>query len=214
MLCKKLKKYTPYPPFIGRYPSNPKSPYGMEALPKRLGQECTHSCPGEDTSSLKKCVLTPAFVGIGLSLLISLGPKSQKLDKTSGWQAFTMLAVNAFTAVASIGVALYIFIELTDNGEDLVRTLVPIGIAVITLITLFGSVFTMVYRLFPDSFKGEVGDDFLTQFLSFIYLSVTTFATASVGDIMPATIGTRMLISTEVLFFIFIFTMGIALFVK
>jgi hypothetical protein len=87
----------------------------------------------------------------------------------------------------------------------------PIGGALVTIILFFAADYLLLYRFFPDSFKGEVGDDLGTQLFSFIYLSITSLATANLGDIMPDSITARALIATEIAFNLFTLATAIQL---
>ena len=87
----------------------------------------------------------------------------------------------------------------------------PIGGALASVILLFTSEYLLLYRFFPSSFKGDVGDNLITQFLSFLYFSITTIATANLGDILPDNLTARALIATEIAFNLFTIAIGIQL---
>lgn len=206
-MARKNSAYGPYSPYNKPYPPNPT----CYPVPESPVPSSSFGCWVHAYTSPSLWLLAPAVLEIGAFLAVSASVR-KRLSKEIMEPRLSLFAIDTFTLVASIGVALYIFLELADNGENPVQAFIPIGLAIGVVILLFASAFTAAYRLFPKSFKGDVGQDIMTQFFSFLYLSINTFATAGDGDIFPATTGTKMLVSLELLFFVYIIALGIALF--
>lgn len=122
-------------------------------------------------------------------------------------------AVVIYSIIATAGVSYYVFRVLTAANGHVITAFIPVASAITVLILYFAAAYTLEYNLVPGSFTGDhIGNDIVTELMTFVYFSITTFATASMGDFAPVSNGSRILVSLEVLFFIFIFTMGIVFF--
>ncbi|MEZ4893272.1 MAG: DUF1345 domain-containing protein [Saprospiraceae bacterium] len=83
-----------------------------------------------------------------------------------------------------------------------------IGMSIVLFIISYAIDFYCLYQINPDSFHGLTQPANLTNdFLSFFYYSVTTFTTAGLGDIVPASASARLFTSAELIisFFFTIF---------
>ncbi|GAB6172614.1 hypothetical protein JCM15765_20920 [Paradesulfitobacterium aromaticivorans] len=164
---------------------------------------------GTGSPSGKSLLLGPVLLGTGISLVIAGDGREVEADAKG-----VMLAINLYSVFAAAALGAYILLEIVDHDSKPTDGLIPIGLAFNLCMLYFASVYDMVYTLFPQSFTGKIGETSLEKFFSFVYFSIMTFATAGSGDIVPETIGTRMLVSMEVLFFIFIATLGVSFFVQ
>jgi len=205
-------KYVPsytYPPPLGRYPLNSNYPNGL-SRPVKL-DKLRPLLKGTGVTS-KLWLVAPAVFGTGVAVWLSLQPDQSLFEQPESAKAL-LLAVDVFTTGATLGLVLYIFTVFQDLKKNPVVGLFLICLALFTTIWLYAGVYLFIYRLFPKSFKGEdIGDKWVTQFFSFLYLSITSFSSSSSGDIVPTTISTRMLISIETLFFLFTVVLSISLF--
>ncbi|MEK3837949.1 MULTISPECIES: ion channel [unclassified Paenibacillus] len=100
---------------------------------------------------------------------------------------------------------LFIFHEIRDSNNKEVRmqqTLVRISIAAFTCILFFTVVYTSIYKLFgQSSFQGEgLGQDLLSQLITFLYFSVATFTTVGYGDIAPIDNTSRLVVVMQICF--------------
>ncbi|MFC6648829.1 two pore domain potassium channel family protein [Paenibacillus rhizoplanae] len=100
---------------------------------------------------------------------------------------------------------LFIFHEIRDSNSKEVRlqqTLVRISIAAFTCILFFTIVYTSIYKLFgQSSFQGEgLGQDLLSQLITFLYFSVATFTTVGYGDIAPIDNTSRLVVVMQICF--------------
>lgn len=158
----------------------------------------------------KAWLLIPAALFTGVFLAFSTqteeNPQAGRTPLLSG------LFINSLTLAASLGIAVFIYLELTEHEQNLLAAFVPVSIGVSVLMVLFAAAYTLTYRIFPDSFEGIIGGDLATQFNAFLHLSINTFATAGDGGITSVLPGARMLVNLELLFFIYIILLGLALF--
>ncbi|WP_340025555.1 ion channel [Paenibacillus sp. FSL K6-1096] len=100
---------------------------------------------------------------------------------------------------------LFIFHEIRDSNSKEVRlqqTLVRISIATFTCIIFFTVVYTSIYKLFgQSSFQGKgLGQDLLSQLVTFLYFSVATFTTVGYGDIAPIDNTSRLVVVMQICF--------------
>ncbi|MCB0523666.1 MAG: two pore domain potassium channel family protein [Saprospiraceae bacterium] len=83
-----------------------------------------------------------------------------------------------------------------------------IGMSIVLFIISYAIDFYCLYQINPDSFHGLTQPaNLANDFLSFFYYSVTTFTTAGLGDIVPASASARLFTSAELIisFFFTIF---------
>jgi hypothetical protein len=157
------------------------------------------------------CLLLPVGIGTVIALLIAFN-----LDCLDAAEQFPcqkgVSAIVIYTVFTSLTLSLYVYDTLNDHIDNLLTCYLPLFIGVGALLLYFGTAYFLLFRLDPNSFSGDLGDDPATQFLTFIYYSITTFATAQDGDIKAHSLAAKSLVSMEVLLFIYIFTLGIVLF--
>lgn len=177
-----------------------------------------YSCTREPLEPLANCLESSAIwllapAGIGIAVVLPLAFGSHDLDESD--QKSSQKGVGAtviYTAFATLTLSLYVYYTLNDHNDHLLTSYLPLSIGLATLILFYGAVYFLLYRLDEHSFSGDLGDDLVSQFLTFIYYSITTFATAQDGDIRAHTLSAKSLVGMEVLSFIYIFTLGIVLF--
>lgn len=157
------------------------------------------------------CLLIPA--GIGTVIAILIGYNSDCLDESAQMPFLKGVStIVIYTAFTTLTLSLYVFDTLNNHKDNLLGSYLPLSLGIGALILYYGAAYFLLYRLDPASFIGDLGDDPTTQFLTFVYDSIITFATAQDGDIRARSLSAKSLVSMEVLFFIYIFTLGIVLF--
>ncbi|KLU60810.1 hypothetical protein CEB3_c27830 [Peptococcaceae bacterium CEB3] len=160
-------------------------------------------------------LLLPAAFGAVIALVAAFSPRKERVIRRWGGPLALQLAVNIYTGFSVLGVAVYVFQVLRDSGRKnrsaLARVL-PLAVAIPLNILFFASVYNFMYRYFPQSFKGDIGTEAPVELFSFLYLSMTAISTGGMGDILPTVVSTRMLLSMETLFNLFVLSMGISLF--
>ena len=155
-------------------------------------------------------LLSPALIGTAGALFLSLFSDCNHFVERCGESIFK-LALVAYALGATVAASFAIADVLKNSKDPQARLLYPIEGALVAVILLFAAEFLLLYRFSPDSFTGEIGDDFWTQLFSFLYLSVTSIATADLGDILPANVTARALIGIEIAFNLFTLATGIQL---
>ena len=203
--------YSPYP---GSYPSN-------YTNPNFLGNKRTATVPskapdphvnGKAVAASNVWLLAPALVGTGAYFFFTFmsGDGAVCGEKEKSIQG--MIGSIVYTCIATAGISFYVYnVLIATNGHPL-NGFLPVSGAIATLILYYAAVYNWVYRMNPKSFTGDIDGNPLNEIVTFIYFSITTFATAGMGDMAPITKTAKILVSLQVLFFVFIFTMGIVFF--
>lgn len=117
-----------------------------------------------------------------------------------------MRALILIVALASmLFYVLFIFHQIKESNSKEVRmqeTLVRISIAAFTCIIFFTVVYTSIYKLFgQSSFDGNgLGEDLLSQLITFLYFSVATFTTVGYGDVAPVDNTSRLVVVMQISF--------------
>lgn len=202
--------YAPYP---GSYPSNYTNPNFLGN--KRVAVPSKASNPvvaGKAVAASNVWLLVPAIVGTGAYFFFAFldGDTAECGEKEKSIQG--MLGSIVYTCIATAGISFYVYnVLVASNGHPL-NAFLPVASAISLLILYYAAVYNWVYRMNPKSFSGDIDGNALNEIVTFIYFSITTFATAGMGDIAPITKTAKILVSLQVLFFVFIFTMGIVFF--
>lgn len=155
-------------------------------------------------------LVTPALFGATAALFLSLFSNSDHLVECGGGTVFK-LAIVSYAIGATVATSFAISGILNNSKVPHDHLLHPIMGALVSVILLFAAEYLLLYRFFPSSFKGDVGDNIWSQLFSFVYLSTTTIATAGLGDIMPNNITSRALIAIEISFNLFTLATSIQL---
>jgi hypothetical protein len=154
--------------------------------------------------------LSPALLGATGALFLSLFSDSEyEMDRF--WETLFKLFIVWYAIGASVAASFAVTDVIVHSKAPHDRLLYSIGGALVSVILLFNAEYLLLYRFFPSSFKGDVGDNFWTQLFSFLYLSITSIATGNLGDIMPENLTARALIATEMAFYLFTMATAIQL---
>jgi hypothetical protein len=198
--------------YYGTYPLNP-GIIRKYTPPFSNSQYCTPPCkqilPLNPTLKLGYWeFLSPALLGATGALFLSLFSDSDHVADRFGETLFKLFIV-WYAIGASVAASFAVTDVIVRSKAPHDRLLYSIGGVLVSVILLFNAEYLLLYRFFPSSFKGDVGDNFWTQLFSFLYLSITSIATGNLGDIMPENLTARALIATEMAFYLF--TMAIAI---
>jgi hypothetical protein len=201
--------------FNGTYPLSPHLIRGYKpSFPK--AQYCTP--PGKQLIPSNQPLelgywelLTPALLGTAGALFLSLFSDYDPVITCNGETLFKLSLV--FYAIgASVAASFAIRNGFVKSKAPHDRLLNSIAGVLVSIILFFAAAYLLLYRFFPSSFKGDVGNNFCTQFFSFLYVSITTIATANLGDILPNNLTARALIAIEIAFSLFTISTAIQLF--
>ena len=203
--------YSPYP---GSYPSNYTNPnfLGNKRTATVPSKEPAYVVNGKAAATSNVWLLAPAIVGTGayyfFAFISSDEAECGELEKSVQGRLGSII----YSCIATAGLSSYIYNVLVATDGHLLNVFLPASSAVAAQILYFAAVYTWLYRLDSKSFSVKVDKkNLIDEIVAFIYFSITTFATAG-GDISPQTITARILVSLQVLFFIYTFTMGMVFF--
>lgn len=143
-------------------------------------------------------LLTPAIFGTAAAFILGF-----RLDCLTSGQSRIIFFLNIYTAVSVWGAGLYIY-DLLRNASDSFRAVI---LPVLIIILFFASVFNLIFSLFPGTFTGTIGDTPITQFLSFLALSIGNGSIGVSYNINPETAGVQVLMAFEPLFNLFVLTL-------
>lgn len=203
-----------YSPYLDSYPSNYTTPnfLGNKRTATVPVKATDHVVDGKAVAASNVWLLAPAIVGTGAYFFFTFmfrdtAECGEKENSTQG-----MLGSIVYSCIATAGISFYIYnVLVASNGHPL-NAFLPVSSAIMTQILYYAAVYNWVYRMNPKSFTGNIDGNPLNEIVTFIYFSITTFATAGMGDMAPITKTAKILVSLQVLFFVFIFTMGIVFF--
>jgi len=97
-----------------------------------------------------------------------------------------------------------------NRGKERFGVLIP---AVLLMIAFFASIFDLTYTLYPFTFSGTIGDTPITQFLSFLALSVGYISIGESFNISPERAETQTLAAIVALWNLFVLSLFISFFV-
>ena len=203
--------YSPYPV---SYPSN-------YTTPNFLGNKRTTTVPtkapdhfvdGKSVAASNVWLLAPAIVGTGAYFLFAIIPRDGTGCDEQEKSIQGKLGSIIYSCIATAGFSSYFYNVLVAADGHLLDVFLPASAAITAQIAYYAAVYTWLYRIDSKSFSVKVDKrNPIDELVAFIYFSITTFATAG-GDISPQTITARILVSLQVLFFIYAFTMGMVFF--
>ena len=101
----------------------------------------------------------------------------------------------------------YSFKSIFRASQNKISTgmaVVNISIAAISGVIFFAINYFFIYQLSNTHFAGNLGDNPIEIFISFLYFSCVTFATVGFGDISASSSFARILVMAEVIYSFFI----------
>ncbi|WFB57751.1 potassium channel family protein [Paenibacillus sp. BR1-192] len=153
--------------------------------------------------SSRPLLLAPLLIYVLISVEDLLGwiDLMHVVPGEGGMRALILL----FSLCSVIFYVLYIFDKIADSVHqhvDMKTTLVRISMAAGMCILYFTVVYMSIYKLFGGvSFEGEnLGQDLLSQFITFLYFSMATFVTVGYGDVAPVDNTSRLVVVLEIAF--------------
>lgn len=153
--------------------------------------------------SSRPLLLAPLLIYVLISVEDLLGwiDLMHVVPGEGGMRALILL----FSLCSVIFYVLYIFDKIADSVHqhvDMKTTLVRISMAAGMCILFFTVVYMSIYKLFGGvSFVGEnLGQDLLSQFITFLYFSMATFVTVGYGDVAPVDNTSRLVVVLEIAF--------------
>ncbi|HHV65692.1 MAG TPA: hypothetical protein GXX46_11600 [Peptococcaceae bacterium] len=143
-------------------------------------------------------LLTPAIFGSAGAFLLGFGFYGHCL--TGGYNKFIFFII-VLAVIASLGGAAYIYqVRLVGSYPTSLSTII---LASLLIIFFFGTVYNLIYSLYPATFSGTIGDTPLTQLLSFLSLSVGVISVGETFNVAPEKPEVQILEAIEALFNLF-----------
>ncbi|MFI2857885.1 potassium channel family protein [Paenibacillus sp. JSM ZJ436] len=153
--------------------------------------------------SSRPVLLAPLLIYIAVSL-----------EDLFGWidlmtvvpgEAGVRVLVVLFVLLSVVFYIIYIFNKIAESVHKhiLMRTtLMRISFAALTCVLFFTIVYMSIYKLFEgSSFEGtNLGEDTLSQMITFLYFSVATFVTVGYGDVSPVDNTARLVVTMQMTF--------------
>lgn len=173
------------------YTKSKRNPYGLKAA---------------DSPNI--LYLIPAFFGSSAAFIVGFSFFGHSL--TCGYSK-VIFFINVYAIIVSIGAGVYVFelLSFRDGDSRFFGLILPL----ISVILFFALAFNLIYSVFPFTFSGTIGDTPLTQFLSFLSLSIGSISVGETFNISPEKTGTQVLASMESFWNLFILSLLISLLV-
>jgi len=151
-------------------------------------------------------LLTPAIFGGAAAFILGFGFHGRCL--TSGYHKFIFF-INILAIISSLGVGAYIYelLKYAEDGDKFVGIVPPLLI----IVFFYAAVFNLVYSLYPETYRGTIGDTRLSQFFSFLALSAGTITVGETFGVEINNPGAQILNALEGLFALLVFTLIISL---
>lgn len=156
-------------------------------------------------------LLAPAIAGTAAYFLFTTLFRGSEGESSKAFKG--KLGSVIYSAIVTAGLASYVYSVLVLADGHLMDIYWPIAGAIAVQILYFAAVYTWLYRLDKRSFTDGIEDDPIEEFITFLYFSITTFATTG-SSVFPETITSRLLVAVQVLFLIYAFTMGLVFFIN
>jgi hypothetical protein len=169
---------------------------------------------GREAVASNVWLLAPAFIGTGAFFFFTLMSRGTDSQESCGESESIQRKLGSiiFTGIATAGISYYIYSVLIATDGHPLNVFFPVATSIGILILYYAAVYNWLYRIDSKSFTDGIDGNLLNEIVTFIYFSITTFATAGMGDLAPITKTAKILVSFQVLFFVFIFTMGLVFF--
>ncbi|AGA68470.1 hypothetical protein Desdi_0951 [Desulfitobacterium dichloroeliminans LMG P-21439] len=202
-----------YPLYPDSYPSSYPGPSFLGHIKRVapiLSQEAER-INAKITAASNVWLLAPAMVGTAAySLFTTL---FRGLEGENGKVLKGKIGSVIYSAVVTAGLSSYVYSVLVVADGHLMDIYWPIAGAIAVQILYFASVYTWLYRLDKSSFTDNIEDNPIEEIITFLYFSITTFATTG-SSVFPESITAKGLVALQVLFLIYSFTMGLVFFIN
>lgn len=188
-----------------QYPGAPEFPeYFAGYNSARLNRLTTQELPDWPAfhNSPNILLLTPTILGGAALFILSFGFYGHCL--TGGYNKYIFFA-NIYAIIASLGVGAYIYEARMDDAS-----LGDIIVPALLLIFFFSVLYNLTYSLYPESFSGTIGDTPLTQYFSFLSISIGAISVGETLNVTPEKASTQILVAIEAVFSLFVLSLIIA----
>lgn len=165
--------------------------------------------PQKNGGSADVLLLTPAVLGAAAALIVGFGFYGHSL--TSGYRKFIFFT-DIYAVIASLGAGMYTF-QLLNLDESKDAKLKDIIVPLVSVILFFALTFNLIYSLYPFTFSGTIGTTPVTQFVSFLSLSIGSLSVGETFNVTPEKPGIQILAAMESFWNLFVLSLLISLIV-
>lgn len=151
-------------------------------------------------------LLTPAIFGGSAAFILGFSFYGHSL---SGNCSKLIFFLNVFSGIVTLGVGAYIYQLL--HIEPLDARFKDIFLPLLTLILYYAFTYNLIYSLYPGAFSGVIGKSRLTQFISFLAMSIGSISIGETLNVSPENAGIQILVAIEHLFNLFVITLLISI---
>lgn len=147
---------------------------------------------------VKTIVFSPVLITLMIGIMNKVGSNTMVEIFGEGIEFVIFL----YSFIVFIFYILFLFEKLAQSPEnnDTTSVVLRIGTMILSCCIYFALIYLMLYRLSGQhSFSGGIGEDFISQFISFIYFSIVTFMTVGFGDISPVTSITKLIVIFQII---------------
>ena len=126
----------------------------------------------------------------------------------AGYKKFITF-MNILGLLVTFGTAIYVY-QLFKAGDNNLKFNTVVWASAI-IILFYGSTFNLIYSLYPHTFEGIIGKTPLTQFLSFLMLSIGSVSIGESFGVNVADTGVQVLAGIEALFNLYVLSLIVSL---
>jgi len=151
-------------------------------------------------------LLTPAIFGSAAAFIVGFGRFGHSLS--CGYDKYIFF-ITVYVIIASLGTGAYIYeVMSVETGR---ARLSQIILPLLTVVIMFALLYNLTYTLYPCTYSGTIGDTPITQFLSFLSLSVGLISVGESFNINREKTGSQILGAIESFWNLFVLSLVIAL---
>ncbi len=136
-------------------------------------------------------------VVISIGLLVFLVDKFEGLSDSTNYTITISWAV--FKSIYFIFHNFRSITKIVGNERSFNHFIALVSVNIVLIITSFAVDYFVLYKIYPQGFKGVLASDDLSVLSEMLYFSLITFTTTGFGDIVPTANFARLPVSMEII---------------